>query len=163
MIIKEESRTVKMPTVTSKTTDNMHVLIWDFDNIDLDAVLRSLSYTQKINGLGYIYIFKTLHGFNAICLDKFHIKEAREIKLNTRFSDYWHTKLGYIQGAWRWFINNKDKKLIKILSYTSNYKKRQQSNAHRLYLKKIYDIDINFGKFDKFTSIDIIISEKDMI
>ena len=163
MIIKEECRSINLPAISSKTVDNMHILIWDFDSVNLYDVLKSLSYSQKRNGLGYIYVFKTLWGYNAVCLDKFHIKEVREIKLNTRFSDYWHTQIGYIQGAWCWFINNTDKKLIKVMPYTSTFVNRQQSNAHRLYLKKIYDIDINFGKFDKFINIETKIFEKDMI
>jgi len=163
MMIKEQCRSLKLPAMSSETKDNKHIIIWDFDNIKLYDVLKSLSYAQKRNGLGYIYIFKTLWGYNAICLDKFHIKEVKEIKLNTRFSDYWHTQIGYTQGSWCWFINNSDKRLIKVMPYTSNYKKREQSNAHRLYLKKIYDIDINFGKFDKYTTIETKIFEKDMI
>ena len=50
-----KNRTFKEFCVSSKCDDGHHILIWDFDHIDKEFVLRSLSMTQHANKLGDIY------------------------------------------------------------------------------------------------------------
>lgn len=148
------SRTRKILAISSKTEDDKHILIWDFDNVDKYDMLKALSKTQSFHGLGVIYIFKSSHGFNAVCLDKFNIKEANHIKFNTRFSDYWHTKIGYKQGNWSWRIGE-DKKYMRLLFPTDNWDNRIQSLAHFQFMEKQFGLKNYDGIFDSFTKIDI--------
>ena len=161
-IDKYQSRTKKILCISSKTKDDKHILIWDFDNIDYYHVLKSLSKSQSFYGLGIIYIFKSEWGFNAICLDKFDIKEAYHIKFYTRFSDYSHTNIGYKQGNWSWKVNS-DKEYVKKLMSTDSFKNRIGSNAHKLFLEKQFNLKINFGMFDSLTDVDFESYKQDVI
>lgn len=158
----EISRTKKILCISSKTQDDNHILIWDFDNIELYHILKSLSKTQGFNGLGIIYIFKTNNGYNAICLDKLPIEEAYNIKLYTRWSDYWHTNIGYKQGNWSWKIST-DKKCIKHLLPTDSYKNRVGSLAHKEFLENQFTLKINNGTFDNYSKLDIESYKQDVI
>lgn len=147
------SRTKKSLAISSKTEDDAHILVWDFDNIDIYHVLKSLSKSQNINGLGIIYIFESKHGYNAICLDKLFIKEAHNIKFFTRWSDYQHTQIGYQQGNWAWRVDGK--KFVDYLLPTDAYKNRIQSYAHKLYLEKTFGVDVFVGDFDEYKIVDM--------
>ena len=152
MIIEDNCRTKKIVAISSLTEDDKHILIWDFDDIKEMDVLKSLSKTQKINGLGPIYVFKSKHGYNAICLDKIDIEEANNIKHYTRFSDYTHTRIGYNIGSWCMRVG-KDKQYYKMLDVCDTWKKRTQSNAHKRYLELEYNIDKFYGPFDTYTNM----------
>lgn len=148
-------RTKKQIAINSRTEDSKHILIWDFDNIDLFDVLESLNKTQGFHGLGCIYIIKSNHGFNAFCLDKFFVKHAHNIKYYTRWSDFRHTESGYKKGLWCLRLGN-DKKIIKTLMPTSNWSQRQQSNAHLEFFNKYFKGGIPImGNFDSLKDIEI--------
>ena len=157
-----EIRTREIIALSSLTEDEKHILMWDFDNIDLYDVLKSLSATQKYHGLGNIYIFRSAHGYNALCLDKFIDKEAYNIKLYTRFSDYNHTKIGYKSGSWCWRIG-KDKTYLRVMLPTNTYKDREQSNAHRKFLSVKFSVNDFQGKFDKFEKVLFESYQQDVI
>lgn len=156
-------RTIKIIAMSSLTEDDKHILIWDFDSIKEHDMLKALSKIQKIHGLGTIYVFKSNHGYNAVCLDKIHIKEAHNIKMYTRFSDYTHTRIGYQIGSWCMRLG-KDKEYLYCLHTTDTYKGRIQSNAHKEFLKKEFRLkDCFFGEFDKFNKVFFESYKQDLI
>jgi len=134
------NRTKLFYAVSSRCDEegNEHILIWDFDNIDLNVVLKSLSKVQNYHALGDIYILQSTHGYNAFCLDKLFFNEAHNILFNTKFNDYNHTKIGYYGQSWCLKFSS-DKAIIKRLIPTENYDERPQSYAHYLVFKKFYD------------------------
>ena len=156
------TRTKKILCISSQTEDNKHILIWDFDRIDVYDMLKSLSKMQSYNGLGVIYIFESRWGFNAVCLDKLIDKEVYNIKLNTRYDDYWHNNIGYKSNSWAWRIGN-DKHYLKHLLPTDDYQYRIQSNAHKIFLEKQFNIQVNFGIFDTYTDLIIESYTQDVI
>ena len=145
--IKEGCRTKLIQCISSKCSDNEHILIWDFDNIDKYIMLKSLSKAQSYNGLGTIIIFRSNHGYNAVCLDKVNIDHAHSILSNTKYNDYWFTEIGYQHDGWAWRIGC-DKKYWKHLLPTDDWQKRIGSNKHRLYLKQMYNVDVQIGEYD---------------
>ena len=135
-----QNRTILFYAVSSRCDEegNDHVLFWDFDNVDLDIVLRSLSKVQNYHGLGDIYILQSMHGYNAFCLDKIYFNEAYNILFNTKFNDYNHIKIGRLSESWCLKLTE-NKQIIKRLIPTENYDMRKQSLAHYELFKKFYD------------------------
>lgn len=157
-----KSRTKKIIGLSSICQDGKHILIWDFDQIKYYDVCKALSKIQSIHGLGIIYIFKSKHGFNAMCLDKLDFKEAHNIKLYTRFSDYQHTRIGYYVGSWCLKIDD-TKQFVAYMSYTDTWKNRIQSNAHKDFIAKQFKIDVFNGEFDTNTKVMFESYKQDVI
>ena len=160
--LKILTRTQKILCVSSRTEDDKSILIWDFDNIPLYEVLKSLSKTQKYHGLGIIYIFESNNGYNAVCLDKMSYKEVHHINKHTKYADYWHNDIGYRGESWAWRIAN-DKKYLKHLLPTDDYRYRIQSYAHKKFLELIFNLKVNWGIFDNYTSLEIESYKQDVI
>ena len=157
-----KTRTEENICISSYCGNGEHIIIWDFDQIEMYDILKALSKIQDFHGLGSIYIFKSVWGYNALCLDKIFVEEVYNIKYYTRWADYWHTKIGYEQGNWSFKINS-DKYFFKILLPTKNHKDRVQSNAHKIFLQKYFDINSFEGKFDNSNDVIIESYKQDVI
>lgn len=141
--------------ISSKCEDGLHILFWDFDNIEQYYAERSLSQVQNFHKLGDIYLIKSRNGFNAICLDKFWINEAYNILFFTRWNDFNHIRIGFISDSWALKLSP-DKQIIKRVIKTENGEDREQSNAHFLFFNKYF----NFKGFriispDKYDDIQL--------
>lgn len=138
LIEKERNRTKNEFCISSKCEDDLHILFWDFDNIDKYYVERSLSQVQNFHKLNDIYIIKSRHGFNALCLDKLFINEAYNILFYTRWNDFNHIRVGYLSESWALKLSE-DKKMIQRLIPCENCDLKVQSNAHYIFFKKYFD------------------------
>lgn len=151
----EEKRTPNVYAISSLCADGNHVIIWDFDVCkepkNLRKIENSLSSIQRTFLLSTIYIIETRLGYNAICLDKLDKMSVGNIKNLTYGDDKKHLEQGI---QYNWFIRiGKDKKLVSI-SETGRFSKYTRSNAHRVALGKLMDIEIVKDKyFDDSTKI----------
>lgn len=151
-IIRDTRRTKLIKCISSETEDKYHVLFWDFDNIKTYDILKSLSKTQHYNGLGVIFIIQSKHGFNAVCLDRFTLKEAFNILDHTKYNDYFHTHIGYSSESWS-LRTGGDKKYWRCLYPTDSYKNHVGSMAHKLFMESYFDLDIRIGEYDQFKKL----------
>ena len=139
----------------SITSDNKHVILWDFDNICIKDVVESLTEIQKYFNLSDIFIISSRNGYNAICLDKYYKDKVFFIKSLTTLSDKQHDISGYKHNGWTLRIGN-DKKLDTVLlGVQRNYPK---SNAHRRLLEILFDIKLM--KTSAFDNFDTVLFEK---
>ena len=133
-----KNRTYLDYCISSKTEDDNHILIWDFDMIEKYFALRALSQVQHFHGLGDIYLIKSTHGYNAICLDKLWLNKVYNILFYTRWNDFHHVRIGFKSESWALRISD-DKKIVFKLIPTEEYDRRMQSSAHYKFFKKIFD------------------------
>jgi len=135
----------------SKTTDCKHIILWDFDSDSLKDIVECLTEIQKYFSLSNIFIIKSRHSFNAICLDKYSKRYVFFIKSLTMLSDKKHDIIGFKRNGWVLRIGD-DKKIETVL--LSNQYSYPKSNAHRELLEKLFDINIfKTSYFDNHSKI----------
>jgi len=151
------SKTVQVKVcygVSSKIDQYNHVIMLDYDNVDLKDVLIHVIEMQKQYNLSDFYIIKSTHGFNVICLDMLPISlicsigNAIESPADRDFFKY---------GADRQYLTLRfdcDKELLGIV--TNKSKAYIKSLAHKKFLEFYFDILIHDSNFDDNDKIDII-------
>jgi len=82
--------------VDSKLPDGNHILMWDFDDTNLQQVILNLEDTQTVYNLPNIYILETKKDTNyiAYCFKKVDWRKAVEIVAFTKGVDYNYFKYG---------------------------------------------------------------------
>jgi len=153
-VLNEEELKANVCALSSLCEDGKHILFWDFDSKSekyLYKIESSLKSIAEIYHLTDIYIFETRNGFNAICLNKLDFNLIYTIKNATSFDDKKHLWHGLNSGAWKIRIGN-DKKYV---SFVNNPNKvHKSSNAHRLFLNKMFKTNIkkdkSFDNSEKF-------------
>lgn len=132
-----KNRTRNEFCISSKCEDGLHILFWDFDNIEKYYVLRSLSQVQNFHKLGCIYLIDSLHGFNAFCLDKLFLNESYNILFYSRWNDFNHIRIGFLSDSWALKLSP-DKKIIMRINPVEDLIQRKQSNGHYEFFKKFF-------------------------
>lgn len=86
----------KVAGVNSNLGDGNHILMWDFDETDLDTVLRNLMTIQRVYALPPIYILVTKGTTNyiAYCFNRTPWLKAVEILASTKGLDWNFFKYG---------------------------------------------------------------------
>lgn len=88
--------------VNSKLPDGRHILMWDFDGADEDAVRSVLTYVQDVYSLGDIVIASSGRDghYHAVCLQPHHVASATLILMDTPYVDYKWVGIGLYRGYW---------------------------------------------------------------
>lgn len=129
--------------VTSDTSEkDYHVLFFDFDDIELHEVYKSLQDTQQKFKLSTIYLIKSVGGFNAFCLSSRRMGEVYTILKNTKHIDPLFVDLGRKKNNRYILRMDLDKKYIGKLSYKRN---DLLSNSHQWFFKNIMNYPIEKG------------------
>lgn len=143
-IVLEEHRKPNVYAISSLCRDGNHILIWDFDILkqpkNLYKIEFSLGNVQRIFLLSKIYIFESRNGYNAVCLDKLNKNEVGNIKNLTAFDDKKHLEQGILYN-WKLRIGT-DKKFVSSVE-VENFKHHTKSNAHRIALNNMFNMDID--------------------
>ena len=86
--------------VNSNLPDGNHILMWDFDFIDLKDIRVELKIIQRRYELPAIYILKTSpkQGFHAYCFKRVEWKTCVEILAATHHIDWNYFKYGIYRG-----------------------------------------------------------------
>jgi len=86
----------KVVGVNSLLPDGKHILMWDFDNVDLPTIAMHLRYIQLCYDLPNIYILETKQNSNyiAYCFKAVPWRRAVEIIARTPYVDWNFYKYG---------------------------------------------------------------------
>jgi len=106
--------------VNSKLPDGNHILMWDFDNQEVDIIIDSLMFVQCLFDLPQIYILKSSEPNNyiAYCFKKCAFRQAIGILGMTSKLDLNFYKWGIFRKRWTLRVGAKAKvkpKLVMIL------------------------------------------------
>lgn len=127
--------------VTSVCKDGKHIILWDFDQIDLikDNLVQKLSNIQKQFSLSNIYIFKSSHNnYHAYCLKKFPFREMYKIICMTPDTD--PNFLIWTARRFKTTLRTTPKEKnhpLKFLRFIRGYGKGEGSSAHRTFLTQL--------------------------
>lgn len=140
--------------VSSKVNDYDHVVMFDYDYVDLDTVVDHIIHLQHEYNFSDFYIIESTHGFNTICLDMLTPSLIYQIGIDVCSpADRDFFKYGFRRGYYVLRFDL-DKQLVGIIyNDSSKYKK---SNAHKKFLEWFFDIEIKGSNFDDNNKIDII-------
>lgn len=149
-VIDEKQLQPNVVAISTLCEGGKNVLLWDFDIKNKDngfnKVQEALISISQLYHLSKIYIIETRNGFNAICLDKFPLEKAYQIKKETAFDDKKHQESGLYHKDWRMRIGNDKKYIGGVITNSRNF--HSKSNAHRIFLIK--EFDLNITKDDAF-------------
>lgn len=148
--------------ISSKTEDNKHIIMIDYDNIEYVTIIDELRGLQLDHELSDFYILKSNNGHNAICLDKFTIDELITILRDSNFIDIEYLKIAIKRG---YFVTRigVDKKLIQRLF---GFNRHTKSYAHRLFLYNIYMDKMNetineYNHYDDYKNYTMVAYESE--
>jgi len=109
----------KVVGVNSRLPDGQHILMWDFDDVDLKTVRDSLLIVQQQYLLPNIYILQTNdHNYIAYCFRAYPWRKAVEIIAATPFYDWNHFKYGIYRGYFTLRVTPKcgrEPRLVEVL------------------------------------------------
>jgi hypothetical protein len=115
-----------------------------------EELLSELNFISDSFKLSHIYIFKSEHGYNVVCLSKRTLEEIYDIKKYCHLSDKTHNDIGFKRKGWVLRLGL-DKDLIAIISC---YADNDLSNAHRILLNSLYGLSIvKVEGFDNDTNV----------
>lgn len=108
----EAHRFVKVRGISSKLSDNEHVLMWDFDNQTVDQVLGTLRAVQEHWHLSDVYVVQSGDDrhYHAYCFTVCDFQGALMVLMNTPNIDQGFLRIGVIRGFWDLRITPKDGK-----------------------------------------------------
>jgi len=110
-------RVVDVVGVNSKLPDGNHILMWDFDETDLDTVIKSLLITQRVYELPNIYILETKKDTNyiAYCFKRVDWRKAQEIVIFTKGVDPLFWRYGVLRGHFTLRVTPKCGRMPKLV------------------------------------------------
>lgn len=98
-LIVSLKRHVTRVGVSSDVGDNKHILLWDFDNVDRELVIKALRMVQWSFDLPHILVVPTrADSFHAYCLEAFPWARCLAILAATAYLDPTYFKMGVVRG-----------------------------------------------------------------
>lgn len=103
------SRYVKVTGVNSKLSDGLHLIMWDFDNVNRYEVIEILEKIQQRFKLPPVYIICSGYesNFHAYCFDAVSWAKLLYILASTPKLDQMYFKIGVIRGYFTLRITRK--------------------------------------------------------
>lgn len=149
--------------IRNSTEDGKRLVFLDYDKMLYDLHLKpELKHIQKKYKLSDFYIFESsqkVGAYHIICLDKITAKEWCEIIEQTNV-DALYKKVPIQIDNKAWVLRmlpkraSRKPRLKEIMK--SKYQTREKSNAHALFLKFNYNINISkIKKLDKYTNVTL--------
>lgn len=101
--------------VNSKLADGNHFLMWDFDDVGLLDVAKSLNAVSDRFSLPPIDIISTgiPNHFHAYCFKRVPTELATFILASTKYLDHQFYTIGILRGYWTLRIHNKKNRVFK--------------------------------------------------
>ncbi len=145
---------------TSYTSDGKHILMTDYDNVELEEIIKEWYFLQQLYKLSDVYVFENdrENSYFAFCLDKFNLHEAIDIIVQTQ-ADRGFKKAPLWYGMKRWVIRwdkKGEREPPKFLLRLKGKEVRERSNAHRILLNNVFGTKIRkTNYFDSWVEIDL--------
>jgi hypothetical protein len=104
------ARVIDVVGVNSRLPDGKHILMWDFDDVPLENVLKSLRTTQRRYKLPKIYVLNSGNSnhWMAFCFDRREWSEAYGIVASTRYIDMGFLKYAVVRGHFTLRVSPKE-------------------------------------------------------
>tara|TARA_Y100000310_G_C20612852_1_gene778937 strand:- start:586 stop:1068 length:483 start_codon:yes stop_codon:yes gene_type:complete len=139
--------------ITSRTEDNQHILLMDYDDpFELKWIESEIIFLQKTFNLGDFYIFRSNKGHHVICLDKVLYSDMLNILRHTSM-DINHLFIPNKMGAKLMTLRVTEKEDGQKPQYLgivhSINTGREKSKVHATFLKNIYDINLPMTNMDE--------------
>lgn len=156
-----------MPTsftkgMSSKCQDGFHVLFFDWDDVPYDAVVSEIKFLQEFYKLSSAYVFENdlKDSYHAVILDKFSLRNAYKILINTSSDSAFINAPKYMFGK-EWVLRVTSKGKRKAPKFKELIKSKwdihETSTAHRLFLQKWYGVPaLRHAYADNFYSIPLV-------
>lgn len=141
--------------ISSRCENHEHILMFDYDNIEKDQIIKHLKKLQKEYGFSNFYLITTTNGYNAICLDKLVFGLIYSLGMDVSSpADRQFFKIANARGYYTLRFDI-DKRLDMILG--SSNKKYDKSLAHKLFLEWFFDTNIKNDKtFDENKNLILV-------
>jgi hypothetical protein len=161
--------------ITNETSDGYYVPFMDYDNILFQKVERDIIHLQKVFGLGTAVVLETssrvspneqeVGNYLVVFFDKLPYQKIFEVLEHTVCDvNYRRRNRGFPQK--NWVIRVAEKVNIKSGEVTKRSPRFKctmnaptdyiQSDAHRMFLQKLFNCDIELQNLDNFKSLDLI-------
>lgn len=103
------NRMQRVSGICSGLADGNHFLLWDFDNADLNTVIRNLKGMQVAFSLPAIHIVRTSdeRHYHAYCFHRVRWPKAVYIAMETRGVDDGFVRMGVVRGYFTLRITSK--------------------------------------------------------
>jgi len=153
-------KTIQVDGMTSRCVDRKNIIFWDFEDTELDNVVKALEKVAKEYNLNKIHIFQSgkRNSYRAICTEKFKFfKEVIRIVMNTAYTDVAFVKWSLIRFKFTIRISPKEKEEIYYIRTIENPEgyNRENSLAHSLILNRLYKVPMPHytDNLKKFTHV----------
>ena len=145
---------------SNRCQDSRFVLFMDFDSMPETDLINELTYLQEKYSLGTFYIFKLdrKDSFHAICLDKLSMLECYTILKDSSTDFAFTNSIKNLQTrSWVLRFGKKgERNSPKYYKKLETKSKKEQSNAHALFISKLGAELNEFGKWDSFKEIQAV-------
>ncbi len=136
---------------TNIASKGFYLPFFDYDNIDINDILKELKRIQNKFMLSNIYIYESKNGFNALSLDKLPFNVLKELYKNCEYLCEDYVRLGLDRSFLTLRLGG-DKKLFTVLVTRNRY--YIKSLAHALVLIEFLNTNVEIDKdFDSNTVI----------
>lgn len=140
--------------ISSRVDRYHHVFMIDYDDISLEDVLRHVIRIQKEYDLSDMYIIKSTHGFNAMCLDMLPLSLIYSIGIDIQSpADRNFFKYGFER---EYFVLRFDMDKILLGVVANDSRKYTKSLAHKKFLEFYFDILVRDSNFNDLDRLDIV-------
>lgn len=128
------ARITKVVGVNSQLGDGRHILMWDFDDTNLEAVKHALKHVQIKYTLSAIYIFETKErtNFVAYCFTALPWRQVVSILAQTKLLDWNFFKYGCYREHFTLRVSSKDGRKIRFMETLNGF---EPPNCYREDLK----------------------------
>lgn len=156
ILIRKELSQKTLKGVYSLCENGQHILLLDYDNLELQQIYAEIKSLQTNFSLSTFYIFETSpQHYYTVCLDKISIDEYEQIMRWTNCDP--NFRKGYNYNRMNSFVfrtsPKSDTKKIKYLEKIQNLSPRIKSKAHKLFLETVYRAKIEDKNFDNSTRL----------
>lgn len=151
--MKEKTKLYIKTGICSLCQDELHIPMFDIDLSlgRMDFVIAQLKKMQERYKTGTLYLFTTKNGFHCYGLDKFTLSDINRMYYTLKGADANHRQIAF------YYRKHYVLRLGGDISFTYRLRQntyRKKSNAHRILLNKLFDIQIPESElFDNYTSI----------
>lgn len=120
---------------------NSHVVLWDFDNSELNDIKIELKRLQNKYNLSTIYILQSSEkNYHAYCFTPCDFTEVIHILSETRFIDKVYLRLGVARGYYTLRYSDKNNYKIKLID--SIVSSNKAISAHDITTNEYYTTNI---------------------
>ncbi|MCJ7637217.1 MAG: hypothetical protein MUO21_06975 [Nitrososphaeraceae archaeon] len=147
---------------TNKAMNNSYLPFFDYDSVEIEDIMKELTFLRDKYQLSQIYIFESKNGFNALSLDKLPYRILVNLYNDCNFVCEDYLQLGLKRSFLTLRIGN-DKKLFHIIKSSNTYYKK--SLAHAILMNVFFNVFIetyNDKSFDNsmYIRLKVYRSEK---